>query len=47
VARNLAELSANLNNVSSNLNRFGFWKMLWKKSPPVNSPPPAADKEKS
>ena len=47
VARNLAELSANLNNVSSNLNRFGFWKMLWKKSPPVNPRPPSVGKEKS
>lgn len=36
-AANLAETIANLNAVSSNLNRFGLWHVLWKKHPPLTN----------
>jgi len=37
LAANLAETIANLNVVSSNLNRFGLWHVLWKKHPPLTN----------
>lgn len=48
IASNLKELTANLNTASSNLNRYGIWKMLW--HPPqsrTNTPPAPAGKRNS
>lgn len=48
IANNLKELSANLNTASSNLNRYGIWKMLWHPpQPAATSPPAPAGKRKS
>lgn len=41
LAANLAETVANLNAVSSNLNRFGLWHLLWKKHAPLTNAPSA------
>lgn len=47
IANNLKELTANLTTTSSNLNRYGIWKMLWKPTQPATNPPPPAGKRKS
>jgi phospholipid/cholesterol/gamma-HCH transport system substrate-binding protein len=39
LADNVAQTIANLNAVSSNLNRFGLWHALWHKNPPLTNPP--------
>jgi phospholipid/cholesterol/gamma-HCH transport system substrate-binding protein len=41
LADNLAETVANLEAVSSNLNRFGLWHALWHKNPPLTNAPAA------
>jgi hypothetical protein len=35
LAANLEQLVANLNIASSNLNRYGLWRMLWKRNEPT------------
>ena len=47
LADNLAEMVANLNATSSNLNRFGLWNMLWKKHPPLTNSPTAVSPKNS
>jgi hypothetical protein len=46
LADNVAQTVANLNTVSSNLNRFGIWHALWHKNPPLTNAPAAAPSEK-
>jgi phospholipid/cholesterol/gamma-HCH transport system substrate-binding protein len=42
LADNVADAVANLDTVSSNLNRFGLWHAMWHKNPPLTNAPAAA-----